>query len=182
MPVLSRHNIISRLRDSEGGFIVNLLSRNADLLEPERLRELAAGRWQDGEELAAKGYLVEPGEELGRYRRAYLDFLDARERSEVQVFFVPGYACNFACSYCYQEGYGQEAGGPGPGRPPRRGLAGASTQSSRPSTATSTASWPGGASTSPSSGGSRCCRAGPRGSASPPWWTGRRGAGWTWPW
>ncbi len=114
MRIFSRHNVFSRLRNSESGFIVNLLSRNADILEPERVRQIAAGRYGDEEELAVKGYLVDPEEELGRYRRAYLDFLAARERSEVQVFFVPGYACNFACSYCYQSEYVREQEAPDP--------------------------------------------------------------------
>jgi sulfatase maturation enzyme AslB (radical SAM superfamily) len=32
-------------------------------------------------------------------------FLDSRETDEIQIFFVPNYACNFACSYCYQDEY-----------------------------------------------------------------------------
>jgi uncharacterized protein len=109
--VLSRHNIFSRIRDSENWFLVNLLSRNADILSPEKAEEIRAGRYTDLPEYLAKGYLVDPREEERRYRRSYLDFLDARERSEVQVFFVPGYACNFACPYCYQSGYGRESRG-----------------------------------------------------------------------
>jgi uncharacterized protein len=35
----------------------------------------------------------------------YLDFIDAREDDEVQLFFVPNYTCNFACTYCYQDEY-----------------------------------------------------------------------------
>ncbi len=105
--VFSRHNIFSRLRDSENWFLVNLLSRNADILEPAKAREIREGRYTGLEEYRAKGYLVDPAEEARRYRQAYLDFLDARERSETQVFFVPGYECNFACPYCYQSGYGR---------------------------------------------------------------------------
>jgi uncharacterized protein len=39
------------------------------------------------------------------YRSRYLDFTDAREQDEVQIFFVPNYSCNFACTYCYQDEY-----------------------------------------------------------------------------
>jgi uncharacterized protein len=39
------------------------------------------------------------------YKNKYLDFLDNRENDEVQIFFVPNYSCNFACTYCYQDEY-----------------------------------------------------------------------------
>jgi uncharacterized protein len=51
------------------------------------------------------GYLTDEGREKSAFRNAYLDFLDRREGDEVQLFFVPNYSCNFACTYCYQEGY-----------------------------------------------------------------------------
>ena len=35
----------------------------------------------------------------------YLDFIDSREKDEIQIFFVTNYNCNFACSYCYQDQY-----------------------------------------------------------------------------
>ncbi len=108
--VLSRHTIIGKLRGSERSFIINPLSKNADLLDPEAARELAGGAWGNPEELATKGYLVEPEEENRRYRKAYLDFLDARDRGQTQIFFVPWYSCNFGCRYCYQEGYGEKPG------------------------------------------------------------------------
>jgi uncharacterized protein len=108
--VLSRHNIIGTLRGSDRSFIVNPLSRSADLLEPEAARQLAAGTYGNLAELARKGYLVDPEEEATRYRAAYLDFLDARDRGQTQLFFVPWYSCNFSCPYCYQEGYGNKHG------------------------------------------------------------------------
>jgi len=39
------------------------------------------------------------------YRSRYLDFLDARGKDEIQLFFVTNYSCNFACTYCYQDEY-----------------------------------------------------------------------------
>ena len=41
----------------------------------------------------------------GLFRSKYLDFLDSREKDEIQIFFVTNYSCNFACSYCYQDQY-----------------------------------------------------------------------------
>lgn len=105
---LSEQNIFGKLADSENYFILNSLSGNADILTPEKARELESGDFTDVDEYAAKGYLVEENEEGRRYKLAYLDFLEERDNSEIQVFFVPRYECNFACSYCYQDEYTPE--------------------------------------------------------------------------
>ncbi len=101
----SKHNILGKLRDSENGFIVNPLSKNADILEPEQHQAFLSGTFTGTEALVEKGYLTAPPREESVYREACLDFLDDRDQGEIQIFFVPTYACNFACSYCYQEGY-----------------------------------------------------------------------------
>lgn len=108
----SKYNIFSRIRESEQYFIVNLLSGNADILSPEEAARIDAIRRGGipGEDdfirdLSEKGYLTDPEEEKKRYSRKYLDFIDDRENDETQIFFVPNYSCNFACSYCYQESY-----------------------------------------------------------------------------
>jgi len=103
----SRHNLISRVRDGEGYFIVNFLSREADLLPADMAERFLSGRHlpEEEAELVEKGYLVDEAEETARFRKAYLDFVDERDKSEKQLFYVASYACNFACSYCYQEGY-----------------------------------------------------------------------------
>lgn len=108
MKTFSKHNIFGKIRDSENYFIINPLSGNADILTPEKAREIREKSYTDVEEYSAKGYLVDENEEDRRYRLRYLDFLDERESNEVQLFFVPWYACNFSCSYCYQEGYAKE--------------------------------------------------------------------------
>jgi len=103
----SRHNIVGRTRPRGTPFVVNLLSGNADLLDEEAAKPLFEGRVPDDPaEWMEKGYLTDPVEEEKRWRNAYLDFLDARERDEVQIFFVPWYGCNFRCGYCFQEDYG----------------------------------------------------------------------------
>jgi len=56
-------------------------------------------------ELAGKGYLMDPDEEARIYRQKYLDFIDSRDKDEIQLFFITNYSCNFACSYCYQDQY-----------------------------------------------------------------------------
>lgn len=101
----SAHNIFSQVKNSDHYFLVNPLSRQADLLDPETAAEYIAGNFSEPEEWATKGYLVEPEAEKKNFRNAYLNWIDQRDQDEVQLFFVPSYACNFACSYCYQEGY-----------------------------------------------------------------------------
>lgn len=108
----SKHNIFSKIKDSENYFIVNPLSGNADILNPEEAGKLIA--IQDGssntdihflEELTIKGYLADEVAESKLFRVKYLDFVDSRDEDEIQLFFVPNYSCNFACSYCYQDEY-----------------------------------------------------------------------------
>jgi len=104
----SKHNIIRQIAESDEWFLVNPLSGQADILTGELARQFIGGNVSDPEPFVEKGYLVEPEEEEHRFRAAYLDFLSAREREEIQVFFVPTYACNFACPYCYQGEYGHK--------------------------------------------------------------------------
>jgi uncharacterized protein len=108
----SRHNIFSKLADSENSFLVNLLTGNADILSPEKAQEVKDRVFTDIDEYVAKGYLVEAAEEEKVFRKRYADFLDNREKDEIQIFFVPWYSCNFGCAYCYQDGYDNIPGGP----------------------------------------------------------------------
>jgi uncharacterized protein len=106
----SEHNIVSQIRDSKNYFIVNLLSRNADILEPELGRRYLSGSLfpEEASAFEEKGYITGEKAEAALYRRRYLDFIEARDNGEVQLFFVPTYACNFACAYCYQNAYNPE--------------------------------------------------------------------------
>ena len=113
---VSKHNITGKIRGSASSYIINALTRNADLLDPETAQQLATGTIPDPAEFIAHGYLIEPEEEARLFRAAYLDFLDRSDAAEIQLFFVPWYHCNFACPYCYQEGYAPEAGTLDPGR------------------------------------------------------------------
>lgn len=108
----SKYNIFSKIRGSENYFIVNLLSGNADILDRADAVKIEALRNgesipEDGfyNELTEKGYIKEESLERNEYRKKYLDFIDSREKDEIQIFFVPNYSCNFACSYCYQDQY-----------------------------------------------------------------------------
>jgi len=109
--IYSRHNIFSRINGSDNFFIVNLLSGSADILNPDEgkmLHDFLGGKELTQEfhqNLKEQGYLVDEKEEERLYRSRYLDFIDTRDEDEVQLFFVPNYSCNFACTYCYQDEY-----------------------------------------------------------------------------
>ena len=102
---LSRHNIFSRIHRSSEYFLVNVLTGNADILSAEEAQRYSGKMVMDDPEYISKGYVVDPAQEEKIFRRKYLDFLDSRETDEIQLFYIPTYACNFSCSYCYQEGY-----------------------------------------------------------------------------
>ena len=103
---LSKHNIVSKITDSDKCFVVNLLAQQADILNQEEASLFENGEAFKNKEYIARGYIVNPLEEEKIYKKRYLEFVDARETDEIQIFFVPNYACNFSCSYCYQDEYG----------------------------------------------------------------------------
>jgi len=101
----SRHNIFAKIQDSDNYLLVNLLHGQADILDPQTAAAYESADYKDQEEFVAKKYLIEAAEEKAIFKNKYLDFLDTRDNDEIQLFYVPWYACNFNCSYCYQEGY-----------------------------------------------------------------------------
>ena len=101
----SKYTIVSPVKYSEDEYlIVNPLYGSADVISAEEKERFFKELDPDGA-FAEKGYLTQEFDERAAFRNAYLDFIDRRETDEVQLFFVPNYSCNFACSYCYQEGY-----------------------------------------------------------------------------
>jgi uncharacterized protein len=101
---LSKYNIVSRIKNSDEYFIINALYGTADIIDSATFKGLFEGRIRE-EEFVERGYLVDPEAEKKHFREAYLKFLDERENEELQLFFIPGYECNFNCSYCYQADY-----------------------------------------------------------------------------
>ena len=100
----SKHNIITPITDSDDFFIVNPLHGSADIITAHELEMLHNQNDEKGN-FADRKYLIDEQEEAKAFKMAYLDFLDNRDEDEIQLFFVPNYSCNFACYYCYQEGY-----------------------------------------------------------------------------
>ena len=96
---LSKHNIITPIADSEDFFIVNPLYNSADIISNEELKKLEQELDENGD-FAERGYLTDEIKEKRAFKLAYLDFTEKRDEDETQLFFVPNYSCNFACSYC----------------------------------------------------------------------------------
>ena len=98
----SKYNVFSQIRDSQNYFIVNILSGNADIIsksDAEKLKTLREDKILSEDlfsrELFEKGYFIDDQEEKKLYTSKYLDFIDARERDEVQLFFIINYSCTF---------------------------------------------------------------------------------------
>jgi len=115
----SKQNIFSKVKDDEKYFIVNLLSGNADILEPGEaiqvslIREGVQPAMEFSEGLAEKGYLTDDDTEKRQFRKRYFDFINARDKEEIQLFFILNYSCNFNCTYCYQDEYNNPKPGAG---------------------------------------------------------------------
>lgn len=109
--IYSKHNIFSKIKESDNYFIVNLLNGSADILNPAEgsmIKDFLNGKTIPADfhkNLTIQGYLIDAKEEELLYRSKYLDFIDSRDDDETQLFFVPNYSCNFACTYCYQDEY-----------------------------------------------------------------------------
>lgn len=101
----SKHNILTQVAGSSQWLLVNVLSGQADLLDAETAAAFQKGTPPDPAAFAAKGYLVDPDDEARRYAEARERFHADQDHDEVQLFFVPSYACNFGCSYCFQDEY-----------------------------------------------------------------------------
>lgn len=101
----SKHNIFSKVKDSDEYFLLNPLSMQADILNSEEAQKYMDKQITNHQEYIEKGYLVDPKAEEKLFKNKYLDFIDERDSDEIQLFFTPWYTCNFNCSYCFQDEY-----------------------------------------------------------------------------
>ena len=101
----SKHNIFSKIKGSDNYYLINLLSGQADILEPDEAHQYINQTILNTQDYIEKGYLVDRAEEEKQFKTKYLNFIDEREKDELQLFFVPWYTCNFNCSYCFQDEY-----------------------------------------------------------------------------
>ena len=73
MLAFSRHNIFAKLKNSEEYFLLNLLSKEADILTSEEAKQIKAK--QIIPHLLEKGYAVETEAEYQLYQKKYQEFL-----------------------------------------------------------------------------------------------------------
>jgi len=103
----SKHTFYAKLKDSEFWYILNPLSGEADIIEPELAKLFQTDSLNDPAPFIEKGYYMDEEKENKMFRKSYLDFIDNQDEAEIQIFYIPDYSCNFQCTYCYQEEYGQ---------------------------------------------------------------------------
>src|ERR1035437_10583767 len=84
----SKHNIFSKIKDSDSYYIVNLLTGNADILDQAKSNEIISGDFTDLDEYKEKGYITDEQSEKKLYTEKYLNFIDTRDTDEIQIFFV----------------------------------------------------------------------------------------------
>lgn len=109
--ILSIHNILSKVEDSDNYLLVNVLHNSADVLTPEYHQwylDFSQNKpipEEFKQELIDKKYLIDADVEAKIFKNEYLKFIDERDKDEIQLFFVTNYSCNFSCSYCFQDEY-----------------------------------------------------------------------------
>ncbi len=104
----SKYNIIVSAIENESWFIFNSLYGTSDILNIEEYQQYESVQFN--EDLVERGYLVDPDSEQKFFNSEYMNFIDDRDKDEVQIFYVPDYGCNFACDYCYQSEYSNLTG------------------------------------------------------------------------
>ena len=114
----SRYNLILPMKENaEFPYaIMNSLSGGFDLVkaqEFDKLQILKRGENLEDEEflnyLSERGYLYSDEQaEKNRLEARWPEFKEILEETAPQVLLAPTYACNLACTYCYQNGIKQK--------------------------------------------------------------------------
>jgi len=116
---LSRHAIVAPVPGRAEALLVQPLTGQAALVEPEKvaaLRALAAGgplpSGISEEGLRESGFVVgSAAEDDALLARAHGEWAREAERTPTQLLVVPTFGCNLACTYCYQEPFDPTGGG-----------------------------------------------------------------------
>jgi uncharacterized protein len=105
--VPSRYNQVTKIDDSNYA-VYNVLSGAFDIAGPDDYEAFKVGSPRGDEEREywfSRGYFFDSREDEEKYiDERYQDYLVETNGTEMQILLVPGYACNFNCSYCYQRG------------------------------------------------------------------------------
>jgi len=113
--ILSKYTFTTALSDESNKSLVvgNYLSGSMDILDPDEAKEFQEARlsksWSDclhTDYLKERGYLFSSEqEEQSLIQEKYFQFSEEYEKTGMQIIFAPSFACNLACTYCYQEEY-----------------------------------------------------------------------------
>lgn len=98
-------------------YLINYLSGSLDELQAEEFadmdRRIADNRWDD---LQSAPYLIERGylfqdqtAEESTIQERFLEFQEEYDRTPTQLIFSTTYACNFSCTYCFQDSYREDS-------------------------------------------------------------------------
>ncbi len=114
---LAKNNIIVKLdRETPVEYaILNPVAGNFDLMDEAEYRkyqEIESGKAGDSlmvsglaDYLLARGYAFESEAEYEASRiAAYAEFQNEVKDAQLQLMLIPTYACNLACTYCFQHG------------------------------------------------------------------------------
>ncbi len=116
---LSRHAILAPVSGRPESLLVQPLSGQAALLEPESaaaLRALPGGGALPAalpeEALRQAGFVVDgEAEDAALLAAARAEWAAEAAKTPTQLVVVPSFACNLACTYCYQELFDPTAAG-----------------------------------------------------------------------
>jgi uncharacterized protein len=111
--ILAKNNLTVKL-DRNGPVeyaLLNPVAGNFDILSEEEQGQLDALKRGEAADpaftdaLLARGYLYRTEEEQARAREAaYREFKEEAGKGQIQLMLIPTYACNLACTYCFQHG------------------------------------------------------------------------------
>ena len=107
----AKNNIIVKIQNSQppGYAILNPISGSFDLMDENEYRKLQHIIDGEAADKDFDAYLLERGYAFASKEahdaaidKAYSEFNDEIDKSQVQLMLVPTYGCNLACTYCYQ--------------------------------------------------------------------------------
>ncbi len=111
--IIARNNIIVKIKNSSKPeyAILNPISGSFDLMDNNdynKFLKISEGFSIDNNfysYLLERGYVFKTAEdEESAINKAYKEFNNEIDNSQVQLMLVPSYGCNLACTYCFQHG------------------------------------------------------------------------------
>lgn len=111
--ILAKNNIIVKIQNSKDPeyAILNPVSGSFDLMDQHDYNLYQKINEGENPDIEFSSYLLEGGyafKNIGELNasidKAYEEFKNEIDKSQVQLMLVPTYGCNLACTYCFQHG------------------------------------------------------------------------------